>query len=214
MVRSIFVEMILRPLVGVLLAPRITSSGMALDSTFLIISNHVTALDGALVLYALPKPLRRRIAIMMSGEMLADFRSGRLYSLAGRAAYWLLTALFNVFPLPRLQGFRQSFAHAGKALDYGYSVLIFPEGSRSRTGVMAPFRQGIGLLSTQAEVPVLPVALIGLEQIRGRGARWFRSGKIEIRIGTPVKWTESRSAAEWTATLEEALLKLHGPAIR
>ena len=66
---------------------------------------------------------------------------------AGRATYWLLTALFNVFPLPRLQGFRQSFAHAGEALDRGYSVLIFPEGTRSQTGEIAPFRQGIGLLA-------------------------------------------------------------------
>jgi long-chain acyl-CoA synthetase len=47
------------------------------------------------------------------------------------------------------------------------------------------------------------VALIGLEQIRGQGVKWFRSGKIEVRIGEPVKWTESRSAAEWTSALEK-----------
>ena len=208
LLRSLFVEAILRPLVGLFLAPRVASAGVPRDGRFLIIANHVTALDGALVLYALPGPLRRRVAIMMSGEMLADFRSGRSYSVAGRAAYWLLTALFNVFPLPRLQGFRQSFAHAGEALDRGYSVLIFPEGTRSQTGEMGPFRSGIGLLSAQAGVPVLPVALIGLEQIRAKGARWFRSGKIEIRIGAPVEWTESRSAAEWTAALEESLGEL------
>jgi long-chain acyl-CoA synthetase len=210
LLRSLFVETILRPLVSVSLAPRVTFSGVPPNPPLLIIANHVTALDGALVLYALPSSLRRRIAIMMSGEMLTNFRSGLSYGVAGRAAYWLLTALFNVFPLPRLQGFRQSFAHAGEALDRGSSVLIFPEGTRSQTGEIAPFRPGIGLLSAQAGVSVLPVALIGLEKIRPRGARWFRSGKIEIRIGTPVQWTESRSAAEWTAALEESLRELHG----
>jgi long-chain acyl-CoA synthetase len=208
LLRNLFVEIILRPLVGSLLAPRVTASGVSLDGPFLIIANHVTALDGALVLYALPASLRRQVAIMMSGEMLAGFRSGQSHGIAGRAAYWLLTALFNVFPLPRLQGFRQSFAHAGEAIDRGFSVLVFPEGTRSRTGEMAPFRQGIGLLAAEAGVRVLPVALIGLEHIRTQGARWLRSGKLEIRIGTPVAWTESKSAAEWTTALEATLREL------
>ncbi|MEG9438284.1 AMP-binding protein [Edaphobacter sp. HDX4] len=203
LLRSIFIDVILRPIVHVLLAPQVTSSDVPPHGPLLIVANHVTALDAALVLYALPASLRRRVAIMMSGEMLADFRSGKSHGVAGRAASWLLTALFNVFPLPRLQGFRQSFAHAGEAIDRGYSVLIFPEGTRSRTGETAPFRQGIGLLSAQAGVPVLPVVLIGLEKIRGRGVKWFRSRKIEVRIGEPVKWTESRSAAEWTSALEK-----------
>ena len=126
-----------------------------------------------------------------------------------RIAYWLLTALFNVFPLPRLQGFRQSFAHAGEAMDRDYSVLVFPEGARSPTGAMAPFRQGIGLLAAQAGVPVLPVALIGLEQITVKKATWFRSGKLEIRIGSVLPWTPAKSAAEWTSELEASLRTLH-----
>ena len=210
LMRSLFVEVLLRPLVGILLAPKVSVPQALPDGPFLIIANHVTALDGALVLYALPGHLRRRAAIMMSGEMLGDYRSGKLYGPAGRAAYWLLTALFNVFPLPRLQGFRQSFAHAGEAIDRGFSVLIFPEGTRSRTGQMAPFRQGIGLLAAQAGVPVLPVALLGLERIRERGARWFRSGEVEIRIGSPVGWTESKPAAQWAAELERVLIVLRG----
>jgi long-chain acyl-CoA synthetase len=210
LLRNLFMEVVLQPLVGILLAPRVIVPKATLNGPLLIIANHVTALDAALVLYALPTRIRRRVAIMMSGEMLADFRSGEIYGLAGRAAYWLLTALFNVFPLPRLQGFRQSFAHAGNAIDHGYSVLVFPEGTRSRTGKIAPFRQGIGLLSAQAAVPVLPVALLGLERIKRRGANWFRSGDIEIRIGRAINWTESKSAAEWTVELERDLRTLHG----
>lgn len=208
LLRSLFVESVLRPLISVLLAPRIIGSQGLPNGPMLIIANHVTVLDGALVLHALPAPLRRRVAVMMSGEILAGYRSGQRYGLAGHTTYWLLTALFNVFPLPRLQGFRQSFAHAGEALDRGFSVLIFPEGTRSRTGEIAPFRQGIGLLAAQAGVPVLPVALIGLERIRVHGARWFRSGSLEIRIGNPVNWKESTSAKDWTEELERELREL------
>lgn len=205
LMRNAFIEIILRPLVSFFLAPRVVTPQAVPVGPMLIIANHVSALDGALLLYALPAPLRHRIAIMMSGEMLDGFRSGQHYGVAGRAAYWLLSALFNVFPLPRLQGFRQSFAHAGEALDRGCSVLIFPEGARSSTGQMAPFRQGIGLLAAQAEVPVLPVALLGLENMRERTTGWFRSGKVEVRIGNPVLWNESTSPALWTAELEQQL---------
>ena len=177
--RSLFLEAVVRPLIGFCLVPRIVHSQPTLPrGPLLIIANHVTVLDGPLVLYALPPALRRRVAIAMSGEMLLDYRSGKASGAAhgfpGRASYWLLSALFNVFPLPRLQGFRQSFAHVGEAMDRGYSVLVFPEGTRSRSSEIASFRQGIGLLTTQSGVPVLPVALVGLDDLRTRRVPWFR----------------------------------------
>ena len=210
--RAIFLEVVMRPLVGALLAPHVDVSGALPEGPLLVIANHITTLDAPLVLYGLPSRLRRRLAIAMSGEMLQDFRRGDGNGVAGvfygPPVYWLLTALFNVFPLPRLRGFRQSFAHAGEALDRGYSVLVFPEGTRSRTGELASFRQGIGLLSQQARVPVLPVVLEGLEPIRSRRVRWFRSGKLCVRVGGVIAWNETKSPTEWTAELEQAVRSL------
>jgi long-chain acyl-CoA synthetase len=213
LLRVLCLEAVVRPLIALFLAPRVIRPEQALPKgPLLIIANHVTLLDGPLVLYALPAHLRRRVAIAMSGEMLLEFRSGGgngiVAGLAKQAAYWLLTALFNVFPLPRLQGFRQSFAHAGDAIDRDFSVLIFPEGARSSDGQLAPFRQGIGLLAEQAEVYVLPVALLGLERIAAKKAKWFRTGRLEVRIGNAFPWTPSTSPAEWTAELEAAIKSL------
>ena len=168
LLRIVFVEAIMRPLVWFLAAPRVVRQTTDLpDGPLLIIANHVTAYDGALVLYALPPKLRRRVAIAMSGEMLLDFRKARRQQefslrILGPLAYLAITALFNVFPLPRSSGFRRSFAHAGEALDHGYSVLIFPEGHRSEDGRLHAFRPGIGLLALQSRVPILPIALKGL----------------------------------------------------
>jgi long-chain acyl-CoA synthetase len=210
LLRLVCLEALVRPLIGLLLAPRVVRPEQDLpEGPLLIIANHVTLLDAPLVLYALPARLRRRVAIAMSGEMLLEFRNGGgkgiLAGLPRQAAYWLLTALFNVFPLPRLQGFRQSFQHAGDAIDRGYSVLIFPEGTRSGDGQLAPFRPGIGLLTEQAQVSVLPVALMGLENIAAKKARWFRSGCLEVRIGDVFPWTPSKSPAAWTKELETAI---------
>jgi long-chain acyl-CoA synthetase len=219
-VRILFIELIMRPLVWLLAAPRVARLTTNLpDGPLLLIANHVTAYDGALILYALPAKLRRRVAAAMSGEMLLDLRHGRnqsnaLVNLLAPAGYWLLTALFNVFPLPRARGFRRSFAHAGEAMDRGYSVLIFPEGTRSRDGKLHPFRPGIGLLAQESRVPILPIALIGLGELRatqtsGHGARWFRSGKLEIRIGQPIPMANDLTdPAHLTATFETAVRDL------
>jgi long-chain acyl-CoA synthetase len=165
LLRVAFIEMVMRPLVWLLGAPRVVRETEEVqDGPLLLIANHVTAYDGALVLYALPGKLRRHVAIAMSGEMLMDFRKARrqgnfLFDAVAPIQYLLVTALFNVFPLPRASGFRRSFAHAGEAMDRGYSVLIFPEGHRSESGELQAFRSGIGLLAEQSRVPVLPVRL-------------------------------------------------------
>ena len=145
----------------------------------------------------------------MAANMLLDYRHGRnqgnwLLNLVAPAVYWLLTALYNVFPLPRDQGFRKSFSHAGHALDHGYSVLIFPEGRRSEDGRLQPFRPGIGLLAKDSRVAILPVALIGLGELRTT-RRWFRSGQLTIHVGTPIPYEETADPAEMTRKLYSVL---------
>ena len=78
----------------------------------------------------MPGKVRRHVAIAMSAETLNDFRYARgqkswFLNVLSPPAYLLITALFNVFPLPRSAGFRSSFAHMGEALDCGYNIMGF-----------------------------------------------------------------------------------------
>ena len=214
--RAAFIEVIMRPLVRFLARPRVSAPpdlAGSLQDPLLIICNHVTTYDGALVQYALPGRVRRRIAAAMSGEMLDDFRhfrnpeTGR-FSLFGPIAWFLVTALFNVFPLPRLRDFQRSFSHAGEALDRGDNVLVFPEGTRSAAGQLARFRPGIGLLVKQSDAPVLPVAIQGLGELKARRRGWFRSGSIEIHIGQPIRFAPDTTEAAITERLHAEVEKL------
>jgi long-chain acyl-CoA synthetase len=215
-IRSGFIELIMRPLVWLLASPRVVvppAPSAAVSEPVLIVANHITAYDGSLVLYALPGGMRRRVAIAMSGEMLDDFRHfrnpehGRFFPL-GPVAHFLVTALFNVFPLPRLRDFQRSFTHAGEALDRGYHVLLFPEGARSATGELAHFRPGIGLLVKQSAAPVLPVAIRGLGELKQRRRGWFRSAAIELRVGQPIRFALETTESSITERLEAEVKRL------
>jgi long-chain acyl-CoA synthetase len=218
--RSAFIEFVMRPLVWFLANPRVVAPpalGAGVSEPILIVANHSTAYDGPLVQYALPGRLRRRIAIAMSGEMLDDFRHfrnpeqgpnyGHFFPF-GPVAHFLVTALFNVFPLPRLRDFQRSFAHAGEALDRGYHVLLFPEGARSSTGELARFRPGIGLLVKQSDTAVLPVAIRGLGALKKHRRGWFRSGAIELRVGQPIRFALDATESAITERLQAEVRRL------
>jgi long-chain acyl-CoA synthetase len=211
-----FQELLMRPLVWLLAAPRVERPNPPAGTPpgpMLLIANHITPYDVPLVLYGLPPSLRRHIAIAMSGEMLLDYRRGRgapnaFLDALMPIAYWLLTVLFNVFPLPRLGGFRRSFEHAGRALDRGYSVLIFPEGQRSADGQLQPFRSGIGLLAQQAEAAVLPIALVGLGDVKRTHGRWFRSGSLTVRVGNAIPYDPKSLPEQTTQRLQAGMSAL------
>lgn len=213
--RNVFTEVAMRPLVRLLAKPKIVAPNrLTLAEPTLIVANHVTTYDGPLLKYALPGRMRRRMAVAMSGEMLDDFRhfrnperAGRFYP-PGPLFYFLITALFNVFPLPRLRDFQRSFEHAGEALDHGMNVMIFPEGTRSE-GRLARFRPGIGLLVKQADAPVLPMAIRGLGELKAR-RRWLRSGTIEVRVGKAIRFAPEESEAAITERLHSEVEKLLG----
>ena len=204
-----FLELVARPLIGLVLAPRIAPR-VALHHPSLLIANHLTAFDVPVVLYALHREDRDHVAVAMSGQLLNQWRRGqaekhRDVAIFTPLAYWLVTALFNVFPLPRGAGLRQSFAHAGEAMDHGYHVLVFPEGRRSSDGRLQPFEPGIGLLAQESQVPVQPIFIHGLKRV---GNKWPRRGTVSVKFGEPLMMHPGEEPQSFTRRLEAAFAAL------
>ncbi len=179
----------------------------------LIISNHITRADIAFVLAALPARLRRRVAVAMEGERLEGFRRppaslGFFARLVERTKYFLLLLIFNVFPLPRQSGFRESFAFAGESVDRGFSLLVFPEGELTKDGRLAKFQTGIGLLATKLDLPILPIRIDGLWELKQSGRRFARPGAVRVTLGEPLRFASDADPAAIATELERALASL------
>ncbi|HEV2387485.1 MAG TPA: AMP-binding protein [Candidatus Acidoferrales bacterium] len=178
----------------------------------LVVSNHVSSIDIGFILAALPARFRR-LAVAMEGERLEAMRKvpghrNRVVRLFWRVVYGLVVALFNVFPLPQLSGFRESFAYAGQSVDRGYNLLVFPEGARTRDGRIQPFRAGIGLLAAGLNLPVVAVRIDGLFELK-QAHRWFtRPGRIGVRLGAPVRYHPGTGAEEIAEDLQRRVASL------
>jgi long-chain acyl-CoA synthetase len=187
-----------------------------LSGPVLVISNHITRrADIGLILAALPKRFRHRLAIAMGGESLQRMRRPpHDWFFAKRWAYQtgyaLVIALFNVFPLPQFSGFRESFRYAGECVDRGYSVLVFPEGevNNSETGEMAAFQSGIGVLAQNLRIPILPMRLDGVWKMKREHRRLAQRGEIVVQVGAPITFPAGAAADEIARLLESAVRSL------
>jgi long-chain acyl-CoA synthetase len=179
----------------------------------LVISNHITEIDIGFILPALTPRLRHHLATAMRGELLRAMRHPpkewfflrRWYA---QLRYFLVTALFNVFPLPQRAAYQESFRFAGQLADKGYSVLIFPEGKRTETGEMNEFRKGIGLLATRLNLPVIPMRIDGLFPLKVQKKHFAKPGTIQVRIGGPVKFESTDDPEDIAKRLQETVQRL------
>lgn len=177
------------------------------------ICNHVSVVDHALVLFALPGEFRRKMAIAMDGELLREWlhperSAGPMTRLRYLLQYFLVVLFFNVFAMPQKSGFRQSFAFAGELMDRGYSLLIFPEGKRTEDGLMNPFRPGTGLLISKLNAPVLPLRIEGLWELKRANRHFARPGEVSLTIGAPLRYSARDKPEEITQDLEECVRAL------
>ncbi len=161
---------------------RVTVEGQeyldGLRGPVVFIANHSSHLDTPLILGSLPRRFTDRLAVGAAADYFFDAR--------WRA---LTTALvFNAFPVER-HGARRLRGLAGRLVDDAWSMLLFPEGTRSQDGWMNPFKLGAAALCVGKGIPCVPIALRGSYGAMPRGRNWPRPGrpKVVVRYGAPLR---------------------------
>ncbi len=102
-----------------------------------------------------------------------------------------------------------SMEFATRRIREGQSVIIFPEGTRSTQRTMLPFKKGVTHLALEAGVPVIPVAIEGMCDVRSARNMAMRPAKVKIRAGAPIESKTFDSVVSLHAAIESAVHDLH-----
>lgn len=152
------------------------------------VANHSSHLDAPLLLTSLPRSWRRRSVVAAASDYFFD---------VGWRAF--ATALiFNAFPIER-KGRLRGTKLAGGLLDDGWSLILFPEGTRTKDGWMGEFRPGAALIAVMKDVPIVPVALSGTFAAMPRGKSWPVRGRptVKVRFGKAMRPAEGEETRDF-----------------
>ncbi len=155
-------------------------------------ANHQSHMDVPVILAALPGRWRARVAPAMAKEFFKAhfFPAGFTWRewFTNTVNYYLAAFYFNAFPLPQREaGARQTLQYIGDLTGDGWSILIFPEGVRSPTGDIKPFRGGIGMIASRLDVPIVPVRIDDVDKLLPVGGSFVRPGRVRVAFGAPLR---------------------------
>ena len=159
-----------------------------------IASNHQSYVDPVLLGAALP----RRISFMARDTLFRNPLFGRLIRDVG------------AFPVRRDGVGTEGLKTAVRKLKAGEAVLVFPEGTRTRDGQVGPIKDGAGLLSRMASVPVVPAAVEGTFRAWPRGRAYPLPARMRVAFGEAIPAERFRRDPDGArAELEQAIRSLH-----
>lgn len=176
----------------------------------IFVANHTSHLDSPVILQSLLPSIRRRTAVAAAADYFFGMDGGQAgqRGLPRRVLPVFAPLLLNALPFSRRKSIRKSLELLGEVLDEGWSVIMYPEGTRSITGEMSSFKPGIGLIAAEMCVSVVPVKLAGLYGILPKGRAIPRRGKAKIIFGKPLFFKGENDYASIAREIEDSLSAL------
>jgi len=205
-IRQILQNLIFFPIILNLLS-KIEVEGMEnikkVRTPIILMPNHISDLDTPIIFKVLPSVIQKKLTVAAATDILYE----KLWYVQP-----LVTLFFNTYPLPRTGQIKSGLIYTGELLDKGWSILVFPEGGISETGKLLPLKMGTGVMGLEMQVPIIPVKIIGTQEIlpihwQRRGVKKLR-GKVIVKIGKPIYFKKGAAYDAATKVIEKAMRTL------
>ena len=176
-----------------------------LEAPFVVFGNHSSHFDAPLILTSLPSKLSSHVAVGAAGDHFYD-------------KWWKsapMSLFMNGYPIDRGKGGKGSKkgqrGMSAALLSDGVPLLIFPEGTRSRTGAMGTFHHGTAALCISNGCPAVPIALVGAYEAWPAQQRQMPRGRPEVHvvIGRPMFPQRGEIAHSFSERMRRQLIELH-----
>jgi 1-acyl-sn-glycerol-3-phosphate acyltransferase len=167
----------------------------AVDGPVIFVANHSSHIDTALLLTTLPPHWQRRVAVGAAADYFFD-------------AWWRAVGsalVFATFPIER--GGVGLSETPTRLLADGWSLIMYPEGTRSPDGWTRRFRPGAAHLATSVGVPVVPIGLVGSYAAMPRGRGWPKPGRpeVHVRYGRPLQLADGEAPRDFAGRIETSV---------
>ncbi len=146
------------------------------DRPYILASNHNSHLDAGAIVASL-WPRTDRVYSLVAKDYFCD----------GCLKEWFVKTFFNGIPFDRRGQFVDGMRGCEEVVGKRCPVIMFPEGTRSRTGKLQPFKPGLGFLALKLNVPIVPVYIQGTYQALPKGKWLPRRHPIQVRFGSPLE---------------------------
>jgi 1-acyl-sn-glycerol-3-phosphate acyltransferase len=174
-------------------------------------ANHQSHADTAAILGTLPRSLRERTCVAAALDV---FGNGQVPSIRRECLQFVVAAGFHAFAFDRHGPPLRSIRTAAELIRHGWNLLLYPEGTRSRTGRLGPFKPGIGVLARFTRRPVVPIHVSGGRDVLPCGATIPRPGRITVRYGPPLVYRRPERPEAFAERLCEQVRVLGGTKAR
>ena len=191
LIRESFMRFVLNPLMDYYAARRATGREFlaALRGPVILVANHASHMDTPVILSALPRRLRKRTVVAAAAD----------YFYRNRLSASLVSLIFNTTPIDRQGGgLSKNGGHLDTLLDEGWNLLLYPEGTRSRTGIPGRVRRGAAVLAAAHDLKIVPIRVTGTREAMPPGRPWPkrlratplpRRHRITVSFGQPISST-------------------------
>lgn len=194
--RENFMRLVLNPILDYYAVRRATGREKlsGLKAPMILVANHASHMDTPVILSALPRRLRKRTVVAAAADYF--YRNWLVAS--------MVSLIFNTVPIERRGGgLSKSGSHLDKLLEQGWNLLLYPEGTRSRSGVPGRVRRGAAVLAAAHNVSIVPIRVTGTADAMPPGRIWPKRRharpvparhRVEVSFGDPI--TPSGDATE------------------